>query len=247
MGALMSTNLTVALEMAAAGIPVFPMRVFKDNSGKWTKKPSIKDWRTQATTDSKVIKGWARRFSRAVFAIELEQAGLVVIDCDRHRDDADGCKGFKELVEANGGGFSKVPMTQTSGGGWHFFFKQPAVPIGCSAKTGLPAGAEVKGAGGNIVVPGSLRPDSAEWRPITTGGRPTLADAYRNGLAVMPPWLEKLARKVEPTEPQAQPRTEPQSSRSASQSAGTFMQKRRSMDNAGRLPKCPPTAGAIMR
>jgi hypothetical protein len=177
---VVSINLTSALEMAAAGIPVFPMLVFKDDRGKWNKKPAIKGWRTKATTDRKVIKRWAREFPRAVFAIELEKAGLVVIDCDRHRDGADGCKAFKELVEANGGGFSKAPMTQTSGG-WHFFFRQPAVPIGYPVKTELPAGVEVKGAGGNIVVPGSLRPDGAEWRPIATHGRPTCRTPIATG------------------------------------------------------------------
>jgi putative DNA primase/helicase len=216
----MGTNLAVALEMAAAGIPVFPMRVFKDDRGKWNKKPLIKGWRTKATTDSKVIKQWATIFPKAVFAIELEKAGLVIIDCDRHSDDVDGCKAFKELVDSNGGGFQNVPLTGTSGGGWHVFLKQPKVPIRCPVKTGLPAGVEVKGAGGNIVVPGSVRPDGVVWRPITTHGRPTLPDAYCNGLAVIPPWLEKRARKVEPRERPTKPRSEPKSSRSASKKRG---------------------------
>src|SRR5258708_2316287 len=96
-------------------------------------------------------------------------------------------------------------MTRTSGGGWHFFFRQPAVPIGCPVKTGLPTGIDIKGVGGNIVVPGSLRPDGVWWQPITTRGRPTLDHAYRNGLATIPPWLEKLTRKVEPPESGTQP------------------------------------------
>jgi Virulence-associated protein E/Bifunctional DNA primase/polymerase, N-terminal len=213
----MSMNLTVALQMAAAGIPVFPMHVFKDASGKWIKKPAIKGWRTEATTDVETIERWGREFPQAVFGIELEMANLVAIDCDRHREDADGCEAFKAIVEANGASLPRVPVTQTSGGGWHFFFRQPDVPIRCPVKTGLPPAVEVKGAGGNIVVPGSMRCDGAWWRPLADNGRPTLAHAYRNGLAVIPPWLEKLARKkVEPPEPQPQPRPKRKSSRGAS-------------------------------
>src|SRR6266436_5200200 len=120
---LFAANLFAALEMAAVGIPVFPLHVSRDDSGKWTKKPAIKGWRTEATADARIIERWHRDFPRAVFAIELEKAGLLVIDCDRHREDADGCVAFKELVEANG--LPLVPMTRTSGLGWHIFFRQP--------------------------------------------------------------------------------------------------------------------------
>jgi hypothetical protein len=196
------SNLKAALEMAQAGIPVFPMRVFKDGD-KWSKKPAIKGWRSKATTDPEMIEAWARADPTRVFGIELEAAGLIVIDCDRHREDADGCSAFNQLVEANGG-ITPVPMTISSGGGLHVYFRQPAVPIGCPVRTGLPPGIDVKGAGGNIVVPGSRRPDGAEWRAFD--GKPPLAKAYGNGLAVIPEWLEKLARKVERPDPKLEPR-----------------------------------------
>jgi hypothetical protein len=191
------SNLKAALEIAQAGIPVFPMRVFKDGD-KWGKKPAIKGWRSKATTDREMIEAWARADRTRVFGIELEAAGLIVIDCDRHREDADGCSAFNQLVEANGG-ITSVPMTISSGGGLHVYFRQPAVPIGCPVRTGLPPGIDVKGAGGNIVVPGSRRPDGAEWRAFD--GKPPLAKAYGNDLAVIPEWLEKLARKVERPDP----------------------------------------------
>jgi Bifunctional DNA primase/polymerase, N-terminal len=193
-----NSNLSAALEVAQAGIPVFPMRVSKVGN-RWRKMPAIKGWRTKATTDPETIEAWARTDPTYVFAIELEAAGLVVIDCDRHRADADGCLAFKQLLEANGG-IPPVPITMSSGGGWHVYFRQPAVPIGCPVNTRLPPGIDVKGAGGSIVVPGSQRPDGAKWR--AQDGKPVLAQAYRNGrLAVIPEWLEKLARKVERAEP----------------------------------------------
>jgi hypothetical protein len=216
----MNRNLLAALGAAAAGIPVFPMRVFKDGSGKWKKKPAIKDWRKKATTDAKIVERWAKELPQAVFAIELEKAGLVAIDCDRHREDADGCAAFKQLVDAHGGDFSQFPMTLTSGGGWHFFFQQPEVPIGCPVRTALPPGIDIKGVGGNIVVPGSFRPDGEQWRPVDDNGRPSLAHAYRSGLAVIPAWIEQLARKVEPREQQSQQGAESKFPRDASDERG---------------------------
>jgi hypothetical protein len=220
--------------MAAAGTPVFPMRVSKDDHGKWNKKPAITGWRTKASTDSKVIKRWAREFPGAVFAIELEKAGLVVIDCDRHRDDVDGCKAFKELLDANGVAFPKVPVTRTSGNGLHIFLKQPEVPIRCPVKTKLPPGVEVKGAGGNIVSPGSLRPDGADWRPVTTDGHPTLPHAYCNGLAVIPPWLEELAGKVAAAEPRVRPHQKQKPSRSASEKRREEAYAKAALDRQGK-------------
>lgn len=202
------SNLKAALEMAQAGIPVFPMRIFKAGD-RWTKKPAIKGWRSKATTDPETIEAWARADPARVFGIELDAAGLIVIDCDRHRQDADGCSAFKQLVEANGG-IASVPITISSGGGWHVYFRQPTVQIGCPVRTGLPPGIDVKGAGGNIVVPGSRRPDGAEWRP--SDEKPTLAHAYRNGLAIIPEWLEKLARKVERPDPKPERKASRQTS-----------------------------------
>jgi hypothetical protein len=240
----MNANLIAALEMAAAGMPVFPMHVFKDDRGKWTKVPAIKSWRTKATTDVEIIERWHREFPQAVFAIELEKAGLVVIDCDTHREDVDGCEAFEKLVAANED-LPSVPITLTSGGGYHIFFRQPEAPIGCPVRTSLPPGVEVKGAGGNVVVPGSIRPDGEEWQPMDTF--PTLAHAYRNGLTTIPLWLEKLARKVEPQEPQPEPQPQPErKSRSTVKREGP-MQGRRSTGSAGSLPPWPPTADATMR
>jgi hypothetical protein len=211
-----AVNLAAGLEAAAVGIPIFPMKIFK-RGDRWIKKPAIKGWRTAATTDPTTIEAWAKADPQIVFAIELEKAGLVVIDCDRHREDADGCVAFQKLVDANGIDLPWVPVTRTAGGGWHFFFRQPKVPIGCPVKTGLPAGIDVKGAGGSVVVPGSMRPDGdGWWQPLADNGRPTLPHAYRNGLAVIPSWLEKRARKVEPPEPRPQPRPRRKPSRSNS-------------------------------
>jgi hypothetical protein len=52
-------NLTVALEMAAAGLPVFPAEVtFDEKKQQWQKKPHIKDWQKEATTDARTLRYW---------------------------------------------------------------------------------------------------------------------------------------------------------------------------------------------
>jgi predicted P-loop ATPase len=149
------------------------------------------------------------------------------------REDADGCLAFKQLVEANGG-IASVPITVSSGGGWHVYFRQPAVPIGCPVKTGLPPGIDVKGAGGNIVVPGSRRPDGAEWEAFD--GKPALAHAYRNGLAVIPEWLEKLARKAGQPEPKPGRKASRRTSGNRERAYANAALDRQCREIAGRTP-----------
>src|SRR4029453_18559614 len=97
------TNLAVALELARVGIPVFPAHVLRRRSNSWMKKPAIEGWRTLTTTDKAQIKAWWQQFPRALPGIELEQAGLVVIDPDRHGNGADGMETFAQLCVDLGG------------------------------------------------------------------------------------------------------------------------------------------------
>ena len=81
-----ATNLKVALDLARAGLPIFPARVYqKSGSDKWQKKPLVDQWQKVATTDPEQIRKWWRGHPYAVPGIELGQlCGLVVIDADRH-------------------------------------------------------------------------------------------------------------------------------------------------------------------
>src|SRR5262249_32848311 len=100
-------NLAAALDLATAGIPVFP-------AGP-DKRPLLVGWQEKASTEPGQIREWWRAHPRA---------GLLVIDCDRHPGGNDGIKAFNRLVSANGGTLANVPMAKTARGGAHLFFKQ---------------------------------------------------------------------------------------------------------------------------
>ena len=86
-------NLTVALEMAAAGLPVFPAKVtFNEEKQLWEKKPHIQNWQQEATTDEKTLRYWWSEWPEAVAGIELGRANLIMLDLDRHGGPGRRCR-----------------------------------------------------------------------------------------------------------------------------------------------------------
>jgi hypothetical protein len=69
-------HLKVALDHAAAVIPVFPVSVIQGPDGRWKKRPAIKGWKDAATTDPDQIRNWWSEFPEAVPGIELGRAGV---------------------------------------------------------------------------------------------------------------------------------------------------------------------------
>src|SRR5262245_13215284 len=178
-------NLTAALSLAAAGMPVFP-------AGP-DKRPMLKGWQEKASTETAQILKWWLAYPVALPAIVMGRAGLVVIDCDRHPGGSDGIQAFKRLVDANGIEPSIVPMTRTARGGIHLFFKQPkGEPLG-NGRGELPDGIDVRGVGGFVIAPGAVLPDGKQWQSVN--GRPLLADAFKAGtIPELPPWLAGIIR-----------------------------------------------------
>src|SRR5262245_53638274 len=86
-------NLTAALELVHAGIPIFPARITR-RFNSWEKAPLVKRWQEAATTDEIQVRVWWKQFPAAVPGVELGRAGLVVIDPDRHVKGADGIDAF---------------------------------------------------------------------------------------------------------------------------------------------------------
>ena len=88
-------NLAVALEMAAAGLPIFPAKVFYNETKKtWEKQPHIKGWQAEASCDEKTLRAWWREWKDAVPGIELGRAGLIMLDPDRHNGGPNGVEKF---------------------------------------------------------------------------------------------------------------------------------------------------------
>jgi bifunctional DNA primase/polymerase-like protein/AAA domain-containing protein len=186
----MSTNLAVALELASAGIAVFPAGVWQARSGKWQKKPLFEDWQQSATTDREQIRHWWARHPNAVPGIWCGHPDLnfIMLDPDRHGG-PDGVEAFAQLVCEEVGELPPHPTTQTAGGGFHHIFCQPdGAPIGNQIGK-LPAGIDVRGKGGWFVAPGAVRHDGAIWRALD--GTPPLTQAFRD--RAIPKLCDKLA------------------------------------------------------
>jgi hypothetical protein len=183
-------NLQVALDHAAAGIPMFPAKAFPKNDGTWGKKPSFTDWQKLATTDEAQIRQWWGAHPDAIPGIELSGADLVVIDGDRHG----GPDGVAALAEIMTEEFSRCPVTNTAGNGQHSFFRQPAGEKLGNRRGNLPEGIDVRGRGGWIVAPGTVRPDGAIWQPKSDA--PSLIESYRAGtIPELPADVLDLIRK----------------------------------------------------
>src|SRR5262249_3161734 len=116
-------NLLAALDLARAEIPILPAIITPDGNGGWIKKPARKGWQKGATTNQAKVRGLWRVFPNSVPAIATGEAGLIVIDADRHHPDADGITALDALVD--GQEWPLHPVTITAGGGRHHFFLQP--------------------------------------------------------------------------------------------------------------------------
>jgi RecA-family ATPase len=186
-------NLKVALAHAAVGLPIFPAKVWHDPSkNKWNKQPLIEGWQQKATTDSHTLNEWWCQWPDAVPGIELGRADLIVIDADRHDGGADGVAALEDL-ELKYKKLVPRPVCETAGGGEHHYFQQlPGMKLGNSSGS-LPDGIDVRGAGGWVVAPGSIRQDGALW-----GGESVLTESYHRGdIPILPDWI---ALKIRPKE-----------------------------------------------
>jgi Bifunctional DNA primase/polymerase, N-terminal len=181
-------NLEVALELAAAGIAVFPVAISQDQQDNLQKKPACK-WKDEASTSEERIRDWWQARPSFVPGINLSRSGLFLIDLDRHPGGPDGVAAFRSL--RGGRLFPAGPVTITATGGLHCFFSNPARLTNSSGN--LPAGIDVRGVGGFVVAPGS-RWEGFAWRSHPK--RPRLVDIYP-GLPTLPDWLLQVIRPPE--------------------------------------------------
>jgi Bifunctional DNA primase/polymerase, N-terminal len=158
--------------------PMFPVHIY-ERAGRWHKEPRIADWKWRATISPAQIASWRREFGDA-FGIPLVRVGWVVLDADRHGDGPDGVAALAQLTADRD--WPPHPIVATAGGGFHHVFAQPSPALG-NKTGGLPGGIDVRGVGGWIVKPGTVRSDGAEWRLVEDGPVPML-----------PGWIEDIIR-----------------------------------------------------
>lgn len=78
----------IAVSLARAGWPVFPVTIYEDATGKRHKVPAVK-WKEWATTDPKTVaKAWAGEHSGRWIGVYAGKAGIVVLDVDPGGDDS---------------------------------------------------------------------------------------------------------------------------------------------------------------
>jgi hypothetical protein len=183
------SNLDIALRCARAGLHVFPV------TPDGRKVPSVRGrWREYSTLDETQIRTWWRVRASHLPAIDLHKAGLLVLDGDRHPDangeiTDDGVDALRTLFRKHRSDVKLNPVVQTPSGGVHVYFRCPPGFGNCEGD--LPAGINVRGSGGYVIAPGSIRPDGKSYDP----GKLDLLNAFQQGnIPPLPDWLCKIIR-----------------------------------------------------
>lgn len=169
-------RLKAALAYAGLGWPVFPVG---DD-----KRPRIKDWENQATSDELLIRKWAGKWPGTNFGCALGRASLVVVDTDVDKRQKDGtlASGEKSLQALQAEQAASLPATftvRTPSGGMHRYYR--AANIG--SKNAYRPGLDVKSGGGYVVIPDS----------VTAKGRYAVVDAVP--IATLPAWFKEAYNK----------------------------------------------------
>ena len=182
------TLLEAAIIHVGRGLPVLPVLIKHtggDGHGAWSKVPlntspeAGKGGARGASLNLDTVRAWWGRNPAASIGIAcgwaLEGGGyLLVIDDD----------GALKEAEAALGPLPPSVRVETPSGGWHVYLRTPA-PLG-NGKGKLKAwqALDVRGHGGFVVAPPSVRPDGACWRgKIDVARIAWLPDAWLAGIA----------------------------------------------------------------
>lgn len=199
-----ATNYQSAIQLARAGVAIFPtvdkipmVRAFNrlDDEIPPAEKDAIRKDVLEKHRAAPVHIGATRRLSTvrrlwhkfpdATPSIAPGPNGLIVIDPDRKND---GPAKFAEFCEANGGLPDSAVCIPTRDDGEHWYFAN-AEGLGNSAGSLKALGCDVKGVGGQVVAPGSIREDGKTYgskddllrflRAFTSKSLPELPDFVR--------------------------------------------------------------------
>lgn len=169
-------RLQAALSCAGMGWPVFP--VGND------KRPRIKDWENQATTDTEQLRKWSVEWPGTNFGCALGRASLAVVDLDVNKQQTDGTiasgeKSLKALEAENAAQLPETLTVRTPSGGQHRYYR--AANLG--SKNAFRPGMDIKSGGGYVVIPDS----------ITEKGKYTVT--RQDTIAPLPAWFREIYNK----------------------------------------------------
>jgi putative DNA primase/helicase len=142
-----------------------------------------------ATTDPAQIRADFARWPDANIAVVCgPDSGIFVVDVDtKEGHGVDGFAALNELQAKHG----RLPDTLTSispSDSPHYYFNYPAGIRIANSEGDIGPGIDVRGDGGMVLAPPSLRPGKGRYRWL-----------HRAPVADAPPWLIKLAQKPKPT------------------------------------------------
>src|SRR3954453_22131000 len=109
--------LDAALELADIGVPVFPVVLtFNKALAKYEKKPTISEWRNNASTDERQIRQWFTNTRLLIGVPTGIRSGWDVVDVDpRHGGDV--------WLKKNRHHLPATTIHQTMQGGTHLLFR----------------------------------------------------------------------------------------------------------------------------
>lgn len=223
----MTSNLEYCNFYSDKGWRVFPVGA--------DKKPQVKDWPNEATTDrAKIAAWWGQNPNAGIGLATGSQSKIFAVDIDA------GHGGFETLAKLPS--MPETVISNTGGGGKHIFFKYPSIEVRNSAGK-IGAGIDVRAEGGYVVVPKSPHPSGHfyEWDKEHLPSKYPVADA--------PAWLLKLLVDDKPqivTTPADGAYISGQRNNALTSLAGTMRRKNMSEDaiflalNAENLNRCIP-------
>jgi putative DNA primase/helicase len=149
----MTDKLAGLLKLAELGFRLHPLSAWNDegvsehNRGKM---PVLKNWTDLASSENRKVQNWFTSYPDANWGLVTGMLSNVwVMDIDP----PEGEVSLTELL--NNRVLPRTPVCVTGSGGRHYYFKFPKDFIVRNVKTGY-KGIDVRGEGGQVVVPGSI-------------------------------------------------------------------------------------------
>lgn len=179
----MNPSLRAALDAAGRGWEVFPCHGIdhrmrcgcgRADCGSPGKHPRLKHGLREATTDSRLIASWWRRWPQANVAIRTGAgSNLVVVDVDPPA----GFTSLAALEDAHAP-LDRTRLVQTGSGGNHYYFTHPGdgARIANRASSVLGQGIDIRGDGGYVIAPPSRHVSGAGYRWMAQGDPPPPPD-----------------------------------------------------------------------
>lgn len=143
------------------------------------KHPITKNGLKDASSDEQIISTWLRRYPFANIGIATgSTSGLVVLDVDLKS----GGIGSLEALEKKYGSLSGQTEVSSGGGGKHFYYLAPELPL--KNRAGILPGIDFKAENGYIIAPPSKHTSGQEYKWT-----------HQVPLKAMPLWLLELVQR----------------------------------------------------